>query len=94
MTINVSPLNPLDGHELVFPLTCQFRIIAEDREGMAFVIETVLMQLGVKEPLQSGNNSSNGKYHSYHVTTVVHSKDEMNKIDQELRLIEGVRMVL
>lgn len=92
--MTVSPLNPLDGYELIFPLTCQFRVIAEAREGMAFVIETVLMQLGVTAPLENGFDSAQGRYHSYHVTTVVHSREEMNRIDKELRLIEGVRMVL
>jgi len=85
---------PLDPSDLEFPLECRFRVIAEDHEGMAFVIETVLMQMGVEVPVVRGNMSKNGTYVSYGITTVVQSREEMNRIDTELRQIEGVKMVL
>ena len=84
----------LDPSDLEFPLECQFRVIAEDHEKMAFVIETVLMQLGVEASVVRGNTSKTGTYVSYGITTVVNSREEMNRIDAELRLIEGVKMVL
>lgn len=80
--------------ELVFPLKCHFRVIAEDRGNMHFVIETVLMELGVHDRLEKGNASSGGKYVSFCFSTTVASMAALNLIDQELRLIEGVRMVL
>ena len=80
--------------ELEFPLECHFRIIAENREGMHFVIETVLLELGVSSPLETGNKSGGGKYASFAFSVVVDSLDTLNRIDRELRLIEGVRMVL
>jgi len=84
----------LDPANLEFPLECQFRVIADDHEKMAFVIETVLMGLGVEAPVVRGNKSKSGTYVSYSITTVVNSREEMNRIDAELRLIEGVKMVL
>lgn len=84
----------LDPANLEFPLECTFRVIAEDHEKMAFVIETVLMQLGVEVPVVRGNESKDGTYVSYVVTTVVNSREEMGRIDAELREIAGVKMVL
>lgn len=80
--------------KLEFPLDCSYRIIAENREHMHFVIETVLMQLGVTAPLKESHLSSKGKYVSFSVDVRVSSREMMNAIDRELRLIEGVRTVL
>src|SRR5512137_275955 len=84
-----SPQSPrrltMDPSELRFPVECHFRIIAENHENMHFVIETVLMGLGVTSPLVKGNETGSGKYASFRVSTVVHSREAMNRIDQELR---------
>ena len=80
--------------ELVFPLLCHFRVIAENLDNMHFVIETVLLGLGVKSPVEKANISGGGKYISFNISTVVESREAMNRIDQELRLIQGVKMVL
>lgn len=80
--------------ELVFPVLCHFRVIAENLENMHFVIETVMMQLGVRSPVEKANTSGAGKYVSFNISTVVQSREEMNRIDQELRQIQGVKMVL
>jgi putative lipoic acid-binding regulatory protein len=84
----------LDPANLEFPVEVQFRVIAEAHEKMAFVIETVLMELGVDAPVRSGNRSKSGTYRSYSITTVVESREMMNRIDAELRAIAGVKMVL
>jgi putative lipoic acid-binding regulatory protein len=80
--------------ELQFPVECHFRILAENQPNMAFVIETVLMELGVSAPLETANTSANGRYISFNVTTIVESREMMNRIDAELRRILGVRMVM
>jgi putative lipoic acid-binding regulatory protein len=85
---------PFGDEELQFPLDCQFRVIAENREGMHFVIETVLLELGVTSPLHTENQSETGRYQSFRVDIRVNSKEHMNKIDAALRNIVGVRMVL
>ena len=83
-----------DERELLFPLECHFRVIAENQDGMHFVIETVLMQLGVRVPVVKTNTSGGGRYASFNITTVVESREIMNRIDRALRQIRGVRMVL
>lgn len=85
---------PFGDEKLQFPLDCQFRVIAENRQGMHFVIETVLMELGITSPLQAQNLSDGGKYQSFRVDVRVESIEQMNKIDAALRNIVGVKMVL
>lgn len=85
---------PFGDEKLQFPLDCQFRVIAEKLDNMHFVIETVLMELGVTAPLTPQNESQGGKYQSYLVIVRVESLEQMNKIDAALRNIAGVKMVL
>ncbi|MBP9865570.1 MAG: DUF493 domain-containing protein [Candidatus Omnitrophica bacterium] len=84
----------MDSGELQFPLDCQFRVIAENRKNMYFVIETVLIQHGVAAPLQREHESAGGKYLSFSVDVRVESLEQMNRIDAALRSIEGVKMVM
>jgi putative lipoic acid-binding regulatory protein len=84
----------MNTDDLKFPLDCQFRIIAENKQGMHFVIETVLMEHGVTSPLETENLSQGGKYQSYSVSLRVESLEQMNRIDNALRNIAGVKMVL
>jgi len=86
--------DPFDGAELVFPQECHFRVIAENLDNMHFVIETVLLELGIQAPLEKANTSGRGRYVSFSFSATVASREEMNRIDAELRAIEGVRMVL
>ncbi len=80
--------------ELEFPVDCHFKVIAEKLDGIAFVIETVLLGLGVTSPLTAGNESKGGKYVTFNVTVRVDSREQMNRIDAELRNVQGVKMVL
>jgi putative lipoic acid-binding regulatory protein len=82
------------GAELEFPLQCHFRVITENLKNMHFVVETVLMELGVHDPVEKANASETGKYISFNISTVVESREQMTRIDKELRLIQGVKMVL
>ncbi|NCC53180.1 MAG: DUF493 domain-containing protein [Spartobacteria bacterium] len=88
------PTDSFDGVELVFPQECHFKVIAEDQESMHFVIETVLMELGIHAPVVEGNHSAQGRYVTYNISVRVESREMMNAIDHELRSIVGVRMVL
>ena len=78
---------------LQFPLDCQFRVIAENQNGMHFVIETVLIQLGIKSELHRENLSVGKKYQSFSFLVKVESLERMNQIDGALRNIAGVKMV-
>ena len=82
-----------EDENLQFPLNLQFRIIAKNQQGMHFVIETVLLELGVTSPLLAQNLSESGKYQSFSVDVRVESREHINSIDHALRNIEGVKMV-
>ena len=84
----------MNTSELKFPVTCHFRVIAENQEPMLMVIETVLWELGINNPVVQANTSAKGKYVSFSVSVVVNSKERMEQIDRELRNIQGVKMVL
>lgn len=47
----------MSKEDLEFPVTCHFRVIAEDRVNMHFVIETIVMELGITDPVQEANTS-------------------------------------
>ncbi len=83
-----------EGHSLNFPQKVFFKVIAEDIHGLDFVIETVLIELGVQAPPVKGNKSAAGKYVTYNVEILAVSLEHMNKIDAGLRNITGVKMVL
>ena len=83
-----------ENEEINFPVNCHFKVITEDIQNMAFVIETVLMELKVDAPVVEGNKSTGGKYVTFNVTVRVSFKEEMNAIDAALRNIKGVKMVM
>lgn len=82
-----------ENEKINFPVDCHFKVIAEDIPNLAFVIETVLMELKVDAPVVEGNKSAKGKYVTYNVTVRVNFQEEMNAIDAALRNIQGVKMV-
>lgn len=84
----------MDNNNISFPVTCHFRVISENDPNMQFVIETVLMQLGVTAPVEKSNLSSGSRYISFNISTIVESAESMRLIDSELRNIQGVKMVL
>lgn len=83
-----------EGEALKFPLACQFRIIAERQEGTQEKLGRALLKLGVRSPIVEQNQSKTGRYQSFSVDVYVHSMEMMNQIDQALRAVPGVRMVL
>ncbi|MEM7394551.1 MAG: DUF493 family protein [Verrucomicrobiota bacterium] len=83
-----------DGAELEFPLECHFRIVAENLDNMYFTIETVLLGLGITDPLEPAHVSGKGNYASFAFSTIVPSRLVMEHIDRELRAIVGVKMVM
>ncbi|HNR94283.1 MAG TPA: DUF493 family protein [Kiritimatiellia bacterium] len=44
--------------------------------------------------LEAGNVSANGNYITYNISVRVDSREIMDKIDTEVRSIEGVKLVL
>ena len=82
------------GVELEFPVMCHVKVITEKRDGMQGAIETVLCSMVLKAEVTSGNSSAAGKYLTYNFSFMADSKEIMEKVDTEMRAIEGVKMVL
>jgi len=82
------------GEGLEFPLLCHFKVVAYDQPEIMERIEEVLKILCIESPVIRGNQSSKGKYQTYNVSILVNSREEMQKIDQKFRAIDGVVMVL
>lgn len=80
--------------EINFPVEVHFRIVCESRLEVSAHVMVAADELGLSEELKTGNQSRGGKYLSYQLSTVVNSKEEMNRIDQTFRAVDGVKMVL
>ncbi len=84
---------PFEGRELQFPLTCHFKIIAEEGRDVRTLLEIALAELEIHSPLERGNQSVQGSYVTYNLSVFVDSLESMNLIDGALRAVKGVRMV-
>jgi len=87
-------MSEFGGEEIQFPVLCHYKIIADRMDGVKPMIEKKLQDMGVVNPLNDGTVSANGKYISYDIDIKVASKDFMKKIDDGLRSIPHVRMVM
>jgi putative lipoic acid-binding regulatory protein len=80
--------------KISFPVKCPYRIIADDEPNVGSALKASLRELGITNPLTKGNQSSRGKYVSYQIDITLLSREMMQTLDQKLRSIEGVKMVL
>lgn len=78
----------------LFPAECHFKVIAYDLPAMHQDLTRALRSAGIREPLSPGNRSAAGTYITYNVSIRVGTYEEMRSIDQALRAVEGVRLVL
>lgn len=87
--------NPFGDEKLEFPLDCHFKVIVSTEAlDIRARLEIALAELGINAPLEPGTHSSGGKYQTFNLTVNVQSEIEMRKIDNTLRGIDGVKMVL
>ena len=82
------------GVELEFPVMCHVKVIAEKNENMQSLIESELCSMALKAEVTAGNSSAEGKYVTYNFSFMADSKERMTKVDQQVRAIKGVKMVL
>ena len=82
------------GVEIEFPVMCHVKVITEKRDGIQDAIESVLCSMVLKAEVTAGNSSAEGKYLTYNFSFMADSKEMMTKVDQQVRAIEGVKMVL
>ncbi len=77
-----------------FPVTCHYKIIAEDHEGVQSAIEKVFLEVNIRARFEKGRLSDQGKYATFNADVLIHSLALMHLIDRALRRIEGVKIVL
>ena len=82
------------GVELEFPVVCHVKVIADKKEGIQGMIESVLSGADIKTDVTAGNSSAKGKYLTYNLSFTADSKEIMEKVDTEIRALDGVKMVL
>ncbi len=80
--------------EELFPATCHFRVIGENRHALFMRLEQALAALGFGDVLEVGQVSSGGRYRSFGASIHVDNRAQMRRIDGALREVRGVRMVL
>jgi len=86
--------NHFGEEEIEFPVDVHYHIVCDSSLKVSTHVRIAAEELGLGEKLKTGNQSRSGKYLSYHLSTGVDSKEEMNRIDQAFRAVEGVKMVL
>ncbi|MGA1194406.1 MAG: DUF493 family protein [Kiritimatiellia bacterium] len=80
--------------EIKFPLKVHFKVIAVESPNLRAHLEIALCDLRIYDDLEPGRSSAAGKYITYNLSMMVHSREQMTSIDQRLREVEGVKMVL
>ena len=79
---------------MIYPAECPFRIIVAGDFGAEDKLSQVLAASEITTALVPGNASAGGKFRSLQVTVRVKNRAELVRLDQELRAVPGVRMVL
>ena len=79
--------------EIVFPHEWEYRIFCLSSKCCA--AETAIRNLALKElKLTPGATSGSGSYKTIRVSFMAASKEEANKIGEELKKLDGVRFIL
>lgn len=78
----------------VYPATHHFRIIVAAGGTVQKAIEALLADFAVASPLQAGKVSAGGRYQSLQVAVHLACRADHLRLDQSLRAIEGVRILL
>ena len=82
----------MNEKELQYPAECHLSVITDGREGMEAAIKAALSPYAVTVGLTAGKAS--GKYTAWRTSVRVDSRDELHAVDNAVRNIPGVRMVL
>ena len=78
----------------VYPATHHFRIIIAAGSAARGAIEALLADFTVASPLEEGRASAGGRYQSLQVAVHLPCRADHLRLDQALRMIEGVRILL
>ena len=83
------------NQELNFPVIWHYKIITEKAVPETKAeIEKVLAANGIADKLETGNESSAGKYLSYKISVTFHDRKTMQRISNELSAVPGVKFLI
>ncbi len=81
--------------ESLFPAECHFKVICLDLIGIHKNLNNILLEVGFEGvAFQPGLRSKAGKYISFEISLKIETHDQMLKVDQAIRSVEGVKMLL
>jgi len=80
--------------ELKFPVVAHHRIIVNTAEKDLAAMQTLFAVFDLVEPVAEARASSGGKYVSFGLSVRLNDRDEMARLDEQIKLVPGLRMVL
>lgn len=84
-----------DELDQLFPAECHFKVICKDREDMEQDLNQSLKDIGLTGiAFQPRGRSAKGTYITFDLSMVVESHERMKAMDEAIRAVEGVRMLL
>jgi putative lipoic acid-binding regulatory protein len=84
----------LKEQEISFPVEWSFRIICDCKIDVSDGLCAVLKSFGINEAPKIANQSSGGKYQSFSVKATFQDKPSMDLMANQLRSVNGVKIVL
>lgn len=78
----------------IYPAEHHFRIVVAEPFAGDDALRQVLAGYAVSAPLAAGGISRQGRYRTLAVSVRVASREELVQLDQALRAVPGVRMLL
>ena len=78
----------------LYPAVVHFRIIVEAGFAGEAALHGVLAGYDVTAPLAASRSSQQGRFRAFGVSVRVGGREELVRLDQALRAVEGVRLLL
>ena len=82
------------SEELKFPVIAQHRIIVNASACDDGKTVELFKEFELIEPVAVGNTSSSGKYVSFGLSVRLKDREEMARLDEKIKLVPGLKMVL
>ena len=82
------------SEELKFPVIAHHRIIVNASACDDGKTVELFKEFELIEPVAVGNTSSGGKYVSFGLSVRLKDCEEMARLDEKIKLVQGLKMVL
>lgn len=82
------------SEELKFPVVAHHRIIVNAGEKDLAAMQRLFATFDLIEPVAEARASAGGKYVSFGLSVRLQDRDEMARLDEQIKLVPGLKMVL